>query len=409
MLYEDKEMVVGGTEDGPRGGEWGELLDRLEADVGDMSEQIADEIMTVIPGYEHATRQKIVNTALQNLSMSIRIIVHGVEPKPDDITHARETALIRIEEGVPLGSLLRGFRMSMRVIQRRLLLLAEDHGTPAEQLLEWSNLLWSLGDVFSSIVTGVYRDHEITRAVADSTRRAEWIGRVVTGELDDAEVIRGASLYKVPTEGDHRIVIAPFLGGSGVEVEVALQRWAEARGARLVTTVQSRSVAGVLIGDPGGPGTSSDASGPGDRHLPAGIPVGLGRPAPLTELHRTFATVNRVVQSALDLGLTGRVDQEMLSWRLAINTSPETTEVLRQRYLVPLRGSRAFGEDLIDSVRAYLDNRLNVRAAAESIPVHVNTLRYRLRRFEELTGCDLGEVNTLVEVAWITAVAPGDD
>ena len=391
-------MVVSGAEDRPRGGEWGELLDRLEADVGDMSEQIADEIMTVIPGYEHATRRKIVNTALQNLSMSIRIIVHGVEPKPDDITHARETALIRIEEGVPLGSLLRGFRMSMRVIQRRLLILAEDHGTPAEQLLEWSNLLWSLGDVFSSIVTGVYRDHEITRAVADYTRRAEWIGRVITGELDDAEIMRGASLYKVPTEGEHRIVIAPFLEGSGVEVEVALQRWAEACGAKLVTTVQSRSVAGVLIGDPG---VSGDA---GDNDLPAGIPVGLGRPAPLTELHRTFATVNRVVQSALDLGLTGRVDQEMLSWRLAINSSPETTEVLRQRYLVPLRGSRAFGEDLIVSVRAYLDNRLNVREAAESIPVHVNTLRYRLRRFEELTGCDLGEVNTLVEVAWITAV-----
>ncbi|MGO1526946.1 MAG: PucR family transcriptional regulator [Mycobacteriaceae bacterium] len=396
------------TEDGPRGGEWGELLDRLEADVGDMSEQIADEIMTVIPGYDHATRAKIVNTAQQNLSMSIRIIVRGKEPHADDITHARETALIRIEEGVPLGSLLRGFRMSMRLIQRRLLILAEDYGTPAEQLLEWSNLLWSLGDVFSSIVTGVYRDHEITRAVADSTRRSEWIGRMITGELDDAEIMRGAALYKVPTEGSFRIVLAPFRDGSGVEVEVALQRWAEAGGARLVTTVQSRSVAGVLIsgsGDPGSPVGDNEAR---DKLLPAGIPVGLGRSAPLTELHRTFATVGRVVQSALDLGLTGRVDQEMLSWRMAINASPETTDVLRQRYLVPLRDSRAFGEDLIDSVRAFLDHRLNAREAAESIPVHVNTLRYRLRRFEELTGCDLGDVNTLVEVAWITAVPAGD-
>ena len=402
-------MIVVSTEGGPRGGEWGELLDRLEADVGDLSEQIADEIMTVIPGYDHATRSKIVNTAHQNLSMSIRIIVRGVEPKTDDITHARETALIRIEEGVPLGSLLRGFRMSMRLIQRRLLILAEDYGTPAEQLLEWSNLLWSLGDVFSSIVTGVYRDHEITRAVADSTRRSEWIGRMITGELDDAEIMRGAALYKVPTEGSFRIVLAPFRDGSGVEVEVALQRWAEAGGARLVTTVQSRSVAGVLISGSGDPGSPVGDNAARDKLLPAGIPVGLGRPAPLTELHRTFATVGRVVQSALDLGLTGRVDQEMLSWRMAINDSPETTDMLRQRYLVPLRDSRAFGEDLIDSVRAFLDHRLNAREAAESIPVHVNTLRYRLRRFEELTGCDLGDVNTLVEVAWITAVPAGDD
>lgn len=406
MLHEDKELNVGGSEDGSRGGEWCELLDRLEADVGDLSVQTADKIMATIPGYDHATHEKVVNTARQNLSMSTRVIGRGVEPGPEDITHARRTALERIAEGVPLGSLLRGFRLSMRVIQRRLLILAEDHGTPAEQLLEWSNLLWSLGDVYSTIVTGVYRDHEITRAVADSTRRSEWIGRVITGELDDAEIMRGASLYKIPTDGNHRILMAPFIDGSGVEVEVALQRWAESYGTRLVITVQNRSVAGVLIGDPGNPGGSGDTA---DRLLPAGIPVALGRPAPLTELHRTFATVSRVVRSALYLGMTGRVDQEMLSWRMAINASPETTDVLRQRYLVPLRGSRAFGEDLIDSVRAYLDHRLNAREAAESIPVHVNTLRYRLRRFEELTGCDLGDVNTLVEVAWITAVPVGDD
>ena len=229
---------------------------------------------------------------------------------------------------------------------------------------------------------------------------------MITGELDDAEIMRGASLYKIPTDGNHRILMAPFIDGSGVEVEVALQRWAESYGTRLFITVQNRSVAGVLIGDPGNPDGSGDTA---DRLLPAGIPVALGRPAPLTELHRTFATVSRVVRSALYLGMTGRVDQEMLSWRMAINASPETTDVLRQRYLVPLRGSRAFGEDLIDSVRAYLDHRLNAREAAESIPVHVNTLRYRLRRFEELTGCDLGDVNTLVEVAWITAVPVGDD
>lgn len=46
---------------------------------------------------------------------------------------------------------------------------------------------------------------------------------------------------------------------------------------------------------------------------------------------------------------------------------------------------------------------MNIPAAARSIPVHVNTLRYRLRRFEELTGADLGDVDGLIEVSWALA------
>lgn len=375
---------------------WSDLLARMESEVGDLSFATADEIFATIPGYGHATREKIVNTAFQNLSVSLRVIIRGVEPRPEDVDHARDTALERIAEGVPLGSLLSGFRLSLRGIQRRLLALAPEYGTPPEQLLEWSNLLWSLGDVFSTSVTAVYRDHEITRTVADSTRRAEWIGRLVTGDLGDSELLRGAALYKVPTDVPLRILVAPFAEDAGPEIDAELQRWAGRGGATLLTAVQNRAVTGILIGDP--PGTVA----------PPEIPVALGAPASLTELHLTTVMATRVMRTALELGLTGVIDEATLSWRLAIGTSPETTALLRQRYLVPLSDSRTFGNDLLDSVRAYLENKLNVRAAAASIPVHVNTLRYRLRRFEELTGCDLAEVNTLVEVAWVIAALGGE-
>lgn len=375
---------------------WSDLLARMESEVGDLSFTTADEIFATIPGYGHATREKIVNTAFQNLSVSLRVIIRGVEPRPEDVDHARDTALERIAEGVPLGSLLSGFRLSLRGIQRRLLALAPEYGTPPEQLLEWSNLLWSLGDVFSTSVTAVYRDHEITRTVADSTRRAEWIGRLVTGDLGDSELLRGAALYKVPTDVPLRILVAPFAEDAGPETDAELQRWAGRGGATLLTAVQNRAVTGILIGDPLG------------TVAPPEIPVALGAPASLTELHLTTVMATRVMRTALELGLTGVIDEATLSWRLAIGTSPETTALLRQRYLVPLTDSRTFGNDLLDSVRAYLENKLNVRAAAASIPVHVNTLRYRLRRFEELTGCDLAEVNTLVEVAWVIAALGGE-
>ncbi|ARF56567.1 PucR family transcriptional regulator [Streptomyces gilvosporeus] len=50
--------------------------------------------------------------------------------------------------------------------------------------------------------------------------------------------------------------------------------------------------------------------------------------------------------------------------------------------------SRSQGQ-LAESVLAYLDAFGDVRAAAAELHVHPNTLRYRLRRAEELTGLDL--------------------
>ena len=47
--------------------------------------------------------------------------------------------------------------------------------------------------------------------------------------------------------------------------------------------------------------------------------------------------------------------------------------------------------------------RLSIPLAARSIPVHVNTLRYRLQRFSDLSGADLGDLDTLIEISWALA------
>jgi DNA-binding PucR family transcriptional regulator len=57
------------------------------------------------------------------------------------------------------------------------------------------------------------------------------------------------------------------------------------------------------------------------------------------------------------------------------------------------------GTDLATSVRAYLDAFGDVRAAAADLHVHPNTLRYRVRRAQELTGLDLGDQASRLVVA----------
>ena len=43
---------------------------------------------------------------------------------------------------------------------------------------------------------------------------------------------------------------------------------------------------------------------------------------------------------------------------------------------------------------------MRVRQAAERLHVHENTMRYRLRRYAELTGADLTVTEELVGVWW---------
>ncbi|WP_439032003.1 PucR family transcriptional regulator [Gordonia terrae] len=57
------------------------------------------------------------------------------------------------------------------------------------------------------------------------------------------------------------------------------------------------------------------------------------------------------------------------------------------------------GSGFTVSLRAYLDHFGDVRAAAQSLHVHPNTLRYRIRRLQALTGMDLDDPATRLVVA----------
>lgn len=90
-----------------------------------------------------------------------------------------------------------------------------------------------------------------------------------------------------------------------------------------------------------------------------------------------------------------------VSWRTAVEDHGELVELLRRRYLEPLGEDAGFRPVLIETLRAYLANGRSVRATAHELFVHENTLRYRLARFEELTGCSLNSTDVLIEISWV--------
>ena len=119
---------------------------------------------------------------------------------------------------------------------------------------------------------------------------------------------------------------------------------------------------------------------------------------PLT-IAASFRTANRVLEVACRLHPAGVFSIEDMSWRLAAAADSEVGRHLATRYLLPLRTLGEFGQQLEHTVRAYLASGLNVGRTAAQLVVHVNTLRYRLQRFSEITGASLSSTEVIVELA----------
>ena len=138
------------------------------------------------------------------------------------------------------------------------------------------------------------------------------------------------------------------------------------------------------------------------RERPAGEPlgvVGVGPPRRLDRLAESFRLATRALVTADAFGLKGTYDVAQLGLRPAVVADDDVGDALCRRYLDPLEATRSAGE-LTATLRAYFECGLHVERAALQLFVHPNTMRYRLGRFEELTGASLRDPVSAFEVWW---------
>ena len=132
-----------------------------------------------------------------------------------------------------------------------------------------------------------------------------------------------------------------------------------------------------------------------------GLTIGVAGPVHVAELTRAYQQASAAFVTAWSLGLLGVYDQRALGLRAAVQAMPEVGDALRERYVAPLATSGALGDELLATVRTYLESGSKREGAAAVLHLHHNTVGYRLRRFHELTGADLSDLTTLAELAWL--------
>lgn len=120
--------------------------------------------------------------------------------------------------------------------------------------------------------------------------------------------------------------------------------------------------------------------------------IGIGRPSDgLDGIHYSFRDASRALAVGRDLeGDEAVVGYEQLGvYRLLHRFGTDDPEL--RRYCDDLIGplvehDRARGTDLVRTLDRYLRNERSITATARELAIHYNTLRYRLRRIDDLVG-----------------------
>jgi purine catabolism regulator len=148
--------------------------------------------------------------------------------------------------------------------------------------------------------------------------------------------------------------------------------------------------------------------------LGAEVCVGIGRAVPAVDARRSFHEA-RCALEALGLGVAASSDgngagprtgdgrvatyKDLGSFQLLLSLQDdEALRLFCDSILGPIEASEGpYGGELMRSLEAFIEENGQWERAARRLYCHRHTLRYRIRRVEELTGRNLGSARDRIE------------
>jgi hypothetical protein len=365
---------------------WDALFDALLGEHEMLSRRVRETLQAELPVYRSLPREELEADVRLEVERVIRSARAGRTAVSDrELADLAEVGERRARQGVALDDMLRAWRIGVQVLVSYAREVGRRIGIDDDQVLEFveSTLAWA--DVAMVTTAGGHRQAELDLALADQERRAAFVRGALFGALPPAELRVQAEAYSLDPTREYVAVRARAPeGGETRQLERALGFHDAAQHRRGLSAVIDGDVAGFLREPPLG-----DVEGV----------VGVGPPRPLERLTESYRLATRALVAAHASGLEGIHDVASLGLRAAVAADADVGDALRARYLDPLaEGSSA--AELMATVRTYLANEMHVERTAEQLFVHQNTVRYRLARFEELTGASLRDPQVAFEVWW---------
>ncbi|MEA2407848.1 MAG: hypothetical protein QOE69_1967 [Thermoleophilaceae bacterium] len=265
-----------------------------------------------------------------------------------------------------------------------------------------------LGDferlILQQAVTVVALELMRQRAMRDTERRlaGDVLAEALTGRLSEEELAMRLRPFGI-SENAAVLVFGGTNGAPEPQAEAELDRFLADSGVGALVATRDRLLCAVVDAqddvDPVAlAGRARDAISPEEGALRAAA----SRAAPVPALRRTFHEARCALEAA---ALANGSSPPVASYRdlgaFQLLLSLQDDDALRlycDSVLGPLEeGSGEYGDELIRSLEAFIEQNGQWERAARELYCHRHTLRYRIRRVEQLTGRDLSNARDRIE------------
>lgn len=330
-------------------------------------------------------------SCLRNVELSYWIVREHRRATPQELAAHATVAAERAREGVPVEDMLSAWSLTMGVIRDVFLELALECNAKPRSILEATQLLWELAEDITVQLAVVHHDTEVTLARHDELQRAEFLRHVLLGSVSGAEMNRRAATYGLQlSERYHAVRARPIHVGDATSL-TQLRRALEASGS---WGGRQSGLIAILHGDVAGVvATPPNVSTPGAM-------IGIGPPAHLGAMEPSYAAASRILEVGLRFSMTGTHTLIDVAAQAAVAGESEIGDLLVKRYLEPLATVPDLRDLMEETLRIFLANGMSLKRTAQVLRIHPNTVRYRLRRFEEITEADLADTEVLFRVWW---------
>ncbi|HUR83866.1 MAG TPA: PucR family transcriptional regulator ligand-binding domain-containing protein [Solirubrobacteraceae bacterium] len=301
---------------------------------------------------------------------------------------ALHDAVRRLRAGDEAEPLLGGRALILPVEARR--------GVPAQAWLVGVAGV-ELGDferlILRQAVTVVALELMRVRVARDTERRlaGDVLAEALTGRLHPEELATRLRPFGI---GD-RVAVIAFTCADPDGAEPVLERALAAAGVRALLAIRGPLLCAVIDAAAGDPIEIARAARAELADAVGEVRAGASRAADAQSLRRSFHEARCALEAVrMSNGHTPEVASyaDLGSYQLLLSLHDD--EALRSYCDSVLaavdEADPAYGDELLRSLDAYLDSNGHWERAASRVPCHRHTLRYRIRRIEELTGRDLG-------------------
>ena len=329
-----------------------------------------------IPSYSHIPESRLRLSNAQNLRRAVSVLSNTSLPDSQELQEAADVTVARASAGVPVEDIIRAYRLSISAIFSQFQDIARELRTPESVMMRGTSLLWELGDMF---VARAALAHQTFSADEDRLRN-EHVLAALNGHGQES-----ADRWPI----DHTATFRALVGASLKDGDLKAAREAcESQMRRVGSTAVVAIVRERLVGYFTGPYPDSVRE----------LRLAVGPPGTFDELPRSFSAARLLIDAAPLAGNHVR-DIENSTWRTLVAAVPAVSEHLLRTFIEPLEAQSSYGDELLETLTAYLDCNRNVQAAALRLNLHPNSLRHRLHRIGDALAVDIRDTSTLVDLS----------